>query len=50
VSAYEGDWEHSKEMKASALLPVALVGLGLLATTNTKLPDSVRHQVGPSCA
>jgi poly(3-hydroxybutyrate) depolymerase len=50
VSAYEGNWEHSKEMKASALLPIALVGLGLLSSTDTRLPDSVRHQGAPSCA
>lgn len=50
VSTYAGDWEHSKEMKADALLPFALKELGLLPTDAQELPTSVHHQAAPSCA
>jgi poly(3-hydroxybutyrate) depolymerase len=49
VAAYEGGWEHSKEMKSDALLPFALQGLGLLPSSAEELPTSVRHQAAPSC-
>ena len=49
VSAYAGTWEHSKEMKADALLPIALRDLDLLPKTTKILPISVHHQVRPSC-
>jgi poly(3-hydroxybutyrate) depolymerase len=49
VSAYAGAWEHSKEMKAGALLPFALRELGLLPSGAEKLPRSVHHQAAPSC-
>jgi pimeloyl-ACP methyl ester carboxylesterase len=50
VSTYAGDWEHSKEMKAGALLPFALRELGLLPSSAERLPKSVHHQTAPSCA
>jgi poly(3-hydroxybutyrate) depolymerase len=46
VSAYVGRWPHSKEMKASQLLPIALHELGLLSSTKT-LPRSVSHLTIP---
>ena len=50
VSAYVGDWAHSTEMRASALLPIALSGFGLLPGDVKALPDSVRHLPAPGCA
>ena len=50
VSAYVGDWAHSHEMRADALLPIALHEFGLLTRTATKLPQSVRHHAAPACA
>lgn len=50
VSAYAGRWPHSKEMKASELLPIALAEFGLLPRGTKKLPSSVRHQDVPDCA
>ena len=44
VSAYVGDWAHSTEMRASALLPIALAGFGLLPADVKALPSSVRHE------
>jgi pimeloyl-ACP methyl ester carboxylesterase len=44
VSAYVGDWAHSTEMRASALLPIALAGFGLLSADAKPLPASVRHE------
>ena len=49
VSAYAGAWEHSKEMKADALLPIALADLGLLPQGLKRLPLSVHHQARPLC-
>jgi pimeloyl-ACP methyl ester carboxylesterase len=43
ISAYIGRWPHSTEMKASNLLPIALVELGLLPESTKKLPASVRY-------
>jgi len=43
VTGYVGRWPHSTEMKASALLPIALRELGLLPGTSKKLPKSVHH-------
>jgi poly(3-hydroxybutyrate) depolymerase len=50
VSAYVGGWAHSHEMRADALLPIALDGFGLLPGKAKKLPASVRHQAAPACA
>ena len=50
VSAYAGRWPHSKEMKASELLPIALADFGLMPRGTKKLPSSVRHQDVPDCA
>lgn len=50
VSAYAGRWPHSKEMKASELLPIALAEFGLMPRGTKKLPSSVRHQDAPDCA
>lgn len=47
ISAYAGGWEHSKEMKADALLPIALADLGLLRKGVKRLPQSVHHQAAP---
>jgi pimeloyl-ACP methyl ester carboxylesterase len=49
VSAYVGDWPHSREMRASELLPVVLRRFGLLAEGVKPLPDSVRQHPAPSC-
>jgi pimeloyl-ACP methyl ester carboxylesterase len=43
VSAYVGDWAHSTEMRASALLPIALAGFGLMPADAERLPASVRY-------
>jgi pimeloyl-ACP methyl ester carboxylesterase len=50
VSAYVGDWAHSTEMRASALLPIALAGFGLLPADAKTLPSSVRHEPATRCA
>ena len=50
VSAYVGDWAHSKEMRASELLPIALSGFGLLPANVKELPSSVRHEPAADCA
>lgn len=50
VSAYEGRWKHSSEMRAAALLPIALAGFDLLPSDAKSLPRTVRYQPAPSCA
>ncbi len=50
VSAYVGRWAHSTEMRASALLPIALSRFGLLPAKVKALPKSVRHASAPVCA
>jgi pimeloyl-ACP methyl ester carboxylesterase len=50
VTAYVGRWAHSKEMRASALLPIALRGFGLLPGRIKNLPASVRHVPAATCA
>jgi pimeloyl-ACP methyl ester carboxylesterase len=49
VSAYVGGWAHSAEMKADALLPVALAGIGLLPPQGP-LPSDVQLEPEPACA
>ena len=49
VSAYAGTWEHSTEMKADALLPIALADFGLLPRGVKPLPRSVHHQARLGC-
>lgn len=49
VSQYVGRWQHSKEMRAKALLPVALIRFGLLPRGFMALPRSVRYQPAPRC-
>jgi pimeloyl-ACP methyl ester carboxylesterase len=44
LTAYSGRWAHSTEMRAEALLPVALERLGLLPTCK-RLPHRVHVQV-----
>jgi dipeptidyl aminopeptidase/acylaminoacyl peptidase len=39
--AYSGGWEHSKEMRATALLPLALQDFGLLPRTFKSVPRNV---------
>jgi poly(3-hydroxybutyrate) depolymerase len=50
VEAFAGRWAHSKEMRADALLPIALAGFDLLPRGFKALPRSVRHQAAPTCA
>lgn len=50
VSAYVGRWEHSAEMRATALLPLALEEFGLLPDGSGRLPTSVRHYAAPAVA
>jgi pimeloyl-ACP methyl ester carboxylesterase len=50
VTAYVGRWAHSTEMRADALLPIALSGFGLLPGRVTALPASVHHDPAASCA
>ncbi len=50
VSEYVGSWRHSHEMRASQLLPIALVRLGLLPTTSRTLPASVMFRTEPQCS
>jgi pimeloyl-ACP methyl ester carboxylesterase len=49
ISQYVGKWEHSKEMRAKALLPVALIRFGLLPSGFKELPKSVLYQPAPRC-
>ena len=49
VSAYVGSWAHSREMRASELLPVALSGFGVLPAGARELPSSVRHAPAARC-
>ena len=49
VSAYVGDWANSTEMRASALLPIALSAFGLLPEGAKTLPASVRHEPAADC-
>ena len=50
VSAYVGRWAHSTEMRASALLPIALSRFGLLSAKVKKLPRSVRYVPAEPCS
>jgi pimeloyl-ACP methyl ester carboxylesterase len=47
VSAYEGRWKHSSEMRSTALLPIALAGFGLLPNDLKALPSTVRYVPAP---
>jgi poly(3-hydroxybutyrate) depolymerase len=49
VSAFAGRWAHSHEMRASALLPIALEEFGLLPPGFKPLPKSVHHQPAAAC-
>ena len=50
MSAYVGSWAHSKEMRASELLPIALSGFGLLPAGVKELPSAVRHEPAARCS
>jgi len=50
VSAYRGEWQHSHELRASALLPFALADFGLLPRPSRALPATVEHTPRPACA
>jgi pimeloyl-ACP methyl ester carboxylesterase len=50
VTAYAGRWQHSIEMRATSLLPIALAGFGLLPKDFRHLPQSVRYQAARHCA
>ena len=50
MTAYVGRWAHSREMRASELLPIALSGFGLLPADVKELPSSVRHDPAARCA
>jgi hypothetical protein len=45
LEAFVGNWAHSKEMRASALLPVAVSGFGLLPGHVDRSPAGVVHSV-----
>jgi poly(3-hydroxybutyrate) depolymerase len=45
LEAYVGSWAHSKEMRAGALLPVAVSGFGLLPGNVDRSPAGVVHSV-----
>jgi poly(3-hydroxybutyrate) depolymerase len=47
VSAYEGRWKHSSEMRSTALLPIALEGFGLLPNGMKALPSTVQYTPAP---
>jgi pimeloyl-ACP methyl ester carboxylesterase len=49
VSAYRGEWAHSHELRASALLPFALADFGLLPRPRRPLPATVEHTPRPAC-
>jgi pimeloyl-ACP methyl ester carboxylesterase len=49
VSAYQGRWKHSSEMRATALLPIALAGFDLLPDGTKALPQSVRYTPALEC-
>jgi pimeloyl-ACP methyl ester carboxylesterase len=49
VLAYSGSWKHSTEMRAEALLPIALRNFGLLPRSKS-LPKSVRYALTPANA
>jgi pimeloyl-ACP methyl ester carboxylesterase len=50
VTAYVGNWAHSREMRASELLPIALSGFGLLPVGTKDLPSSVQHEPAARCS
>jgi pimeloyl-ACP methyl ester carboxylesterase len=50
VTAYVGSWAHSKEMRASELLPIMLSGFGLLPLGVKELPSSVKHEPAARCS
>jgi len=50
VTAFVGSWAHSKEMRATELLPIALNGFGLLPADVKELPRSVRHEPAAPCS
>ena len=50
VSDYVGSWAHSTEMRAHALLPIALSGFGLVPRGTMQLPHDVRHGTAPQCS
>jgi hypothetical protein len=45
VSAYVGFWAHSREMRASSVLPLALADLGLL---DSDVPSATPMNIVPS--
>jgi hypothetical protein len=45
LEAYVGNWKHSTEMRADALLPVAVSGFGLLPGGVDRSPAGVDHSV-----
>jgi poly(3-hydroxybutyrate) depolymerase len=49
VTGYVGRWQHSTEMRAKALLPIALEGFHLLPRSFKALPGSVRFQRSRQC-
>jgi hypothetical protein len=49
VTAYVGTWEHSKEMRAGALLPIALAGFHLLSSRFRPLPSTVQRLTAAGC-
>jgi hypothetical protein len=50
ISAYAGHWAHSAEMRATALLPLALAEFGILRADLVDLPATVTYTAAPTCA
>lgn len=42
ITGYAGRWQHSREMRATSLLPIALAGFELMPRSVKRLPRSVR--------
>ena len=49
VTAFVGRWAHSREMRASALLPIMLSRFGLLPPRVKKLPKTVAQSPARAC-
>jgi pimeloyl-ACP methyl ester carboxylesterase len=50
VAAIAGTWQHSREMRATELLPVALSAFGLLPPTMRSLPATARYDPPAPCS
>jgi poly(3-hydroxybutyrate) depolymerase len=48
ITGYAGHWQHSTEMRATSLLPIALAGFDLMPHGLKRLPGSVRYYAATS--